>query len=330
VRTRAAGNRRAPIDPRSFETALEALLDELRVRWYSKALHKQTRNVLLRFFTHLRAKHVRDLRAVSEAHVIGYARQLAETKTEKGTRYTAATQRSYLMAVQRLFRFLERQGVILQDPTLNLVLPSWKRLPRAVLNQAHARRLVASPDPLTARGKRDRALLELLYGTAIRVGECDRLELRDLDLARGLLMIRTGKGRKDRMVPVVGRAAAALDVYLRHARPELVKDPREAALFITTWGARLNVKRVQDLVRSHARAAGIELRVTPHTLRHGCATHLLQGGADVRHVQTLLGHSTVQTTALYTHVTPTDLARVVEKAHPRERAWKRRQKTTKQ
>jgi site-specific recombinase XerD len=325
VRTRAAGKR--PIDPRSFEQALEALLDELRVRWYSKALHKDVRNVLLRFFTHLRAKHVRDLRGVTEAHVVEYARKLAGTKTPKGTLYTAATQRSYLMTGQRLFRFLERQGVILQDPTLNLVLPSWKKLPRAVLNQAHARRLIANPDTLTARGKRDRAVLELLYGAAIRVGECERLDLKDLDLARGQLMIRSGKGRKDRVVPLVGRAAAALDVYLREARPELVKDPREGALFISTWGTRFKTNRIQDLVRTNAKAAGIDIRVTPHTLRHGCATHLLQGGADVRHVQKLLGHSSIQTTAIYTHVDTKDLARVMEKAHPRERAWKRRRKT---
>jgi integrase/recombinase XerD len=324
VRIRAAGRRRAPIDPRSFETALEALLDELRVRWYSKQLHKQVRNVLLRFFAFLRAKRVRDLRAVSETHVIEYARVVAGTKTAKGTPYTAATRRSYLMSVQRLFRFLERQGVILQDPTLNLVLPSWKKLPRAVLNQVHARRLVASPDPATPRGKRDRALLELLYGTAIRVGECERLDLKDLDLLRGQLMIRTGKGRKDRVVPVVGRAAAALDDYLKEGRPELVKDPHQGALFITSWGTRLNTKRIQDLVRTNAKATGIDIRVTPHTLRHGCATHLLQGGADVRHVQKLLGHSSLQTTAIYTHVDTKDLARVMEKAHPRERSWARR------
>ncbi len=210
---------------------------------------------------------VRDLRAVSEAHVIEYARIVAETKTERGTRYTAATQRSYLMTVQRLFRYLERQGVIFQDPTLNLVLPSWKKLPRAVLNQAHARRLIANPDTLTPRGRRDRALLELLYGTAIRVGECERIDLKDVDLARGQLMIRSGKGRKDRVVPVVGRAAAALDVYLKDARPELVKDPREPALFITSWGTRVNTKRIQDLVRTNAKAAGIDIRVTPHTPR---------------------------------------------------------------
>jgi len=322
VRTRAAGRRRRQeVDPRSFESALQALLDELTVRWYSKALHKQARTVIERFFFHLRERRIRDLRAVTEAHVVEYARLLSQ-------RYSVATQRTYLTMIQRLFRFLERHGVLLQDPTLNLLLPSWKRLPRAVLNQAHARRLVASPDAHTVRGKRDRAILELLYGTAIRVGECERLDVKDLDLAKGLLFIRSGKGRKDRVVPVVGRAALAIDIYLRNSRPELVRDPRQGALFITSRGTRLVIARIQDLVRANAKLAGLDIRVTPHTLRHGCATHLLQGGADVRHVQKLLGHTSVQTTAIYTHVAPVDLARAVDKAHPRERTWRRRRART--
>ncbi len=323
MRTRAVG-RPLRIDPRVFETALAALDAELRVRWYSQPTLKQAKNVLLRFFAYLRSRRVRDLRSVTEAHVFAYARQLAETKMAKGTRYSPATQRGYLSAVQRLFRFLERQGVILADPTRDLVLPSWKKLPRAVLNQVHARKLMANPDPATARGKRDRAVLELLYGAALRVGECARLDLRDLDLARGLVHVRQGKGRKDRVVPVVGRAAAALAVYLEQARPELVKDPREPALFLTSWGVRLAVKRIQGLVGANARAAGLDIRVTPHTLRHGCATHLLQGGANVREVQQLLGHSSVQTTAIYTKVAPSDLAKVMARTHPRERSWKRR------
>jgi site-specific recombinase XerD len=155
---------------------------------------------------------------------------------------------------------------------------------------------------------------------------CERLDLKDVQLARGLLFIRSGKGRKDRVVPLVGRAAAALDLYLREARPALLKDPREQALFITRFGTRFRVARIQDLVRSNAKAAGLDIRVTPHTLRHGCATHLLQGGADVRHVQKLLGHASVQTTALYTHVVPGELAKVVTKAHPRERLWRSRRK----
>jgi integrase/recombinase XerD len=324
VRTRAGNKRRRPIDPRSFESALEALTAELRARWYSAQLLKQAKNVLLRFFAYLAARRVRDLRGVTEAHVIAYARQLAGTKTAKGACYSVSTQRSYLMTIQRLFRFLEREHVVFDDPTRDLVLPSWTRLPRAVLNQTHARQLVANPDSSTARGKRDRAVLELLYGTAIRVGECERLDVRDLDRSRGLLHIRQGKGRKDRVVPVVGQAQAALETYVDEARPELQRDPHEQALFLTAWGRRLNVHRIQDLVRMNAKAAGLDIRVTPHTLRHGCATHLLQGGANVREVQQLLGHSSVQTTAIYTKVAPDELARVMARTHPRERAWKRR------
>jgi integrase/recombinase XerD len=321
VRTRVAGKRRA-LDPSAFEDVLDRIVGELRARWYSHHNLKAFRLAVLRFLGWLRTKRVRDLRAVTEAHVFAYARQLAETKTAKGTSYAIATQRGHLMAVQRLFRFLAREGVILEDPTRDLVLPSWKKLPRAVLNRTHARKLVANPDPHTARGKRDRAILELLYGAALRVGEAERLDVRDLDRARSVLHVRQGKGRKDRMVPVVGRAADALELYLNEARPDLVKDPQQPALFITTWGTRLNTKRIQDLVRMNAKAAGLDIRVTPHTLRHGCATHLLQGGANVREVQTLLGHASVQTTALYTKVTPDELARVMKKAHPRERSKK--------
>ncbi len=318
--TRAA----AELDLGSFDAVLSAIERELERRWYSVPLRKLARSALLRFFAFLRRRRVRDLRRVTEEHVTAYARELAAHRQLSGKPYAAATQRAHLEMVQRLFRFLVARGALLADPTLDLVLPHWKKLPRAVLNQAQARKLVAAPDPFTARGKRDRAVLELLYGAAIRVGECERLDVRDLDATLEQVHVRLGKGRKDRVVPVTGRALDAVERYLREARPELVTNPRETALFITSRGVRLNVKRIQDLVRMNARAAGIEIRVTPHTLRHGCATHLLQGGADIRQVQALLGHSSVQTTAIYTKVAPVDVAKAMEKAHPRERSWRRR------
>lgn len=323
MRTRAAARRR--IDPRAFEAVLAAFVLELRARWYSKALVKHANLMLRRLFAYLRKRRIRDLRAVGEAEVFAYARQLAEARSAvTGKRYSLSTQRTHLYLVQRLFRFLVRTGVLLQDPTLNLVMPTWRTLPRAVMNQGHARLLIGTPDQATPRGKRDRAILELLYGTAIRVGECERLDVEDADLGKGLLAVRSGKGRKDRIVPLVGRAAEALELYLREARPQLLRDPREPALFLNRVGVRMNVKRIQDLVRANAKAAGLDIRVTPHTLRHGCATHLLQGGADVRHVQALLGHASVATTAVYTHVVPGEIARVLTRSHPREQLWKRR------
>jgi integrase/recombinase XerD len=314
-------------DLRSFDAALQALLEELRVRRYSTSVARQAKRVLPRFFRFLRARKVRDLRAVSEADVVAYARQLQRQKSPMGAPLAAETQRAYLMQVRRLFAFLERRGAILQNPALDLVMPRVEKLPRVVLTQAQVRELVAAPSAATATGKRNRAILELLYGTGIRVTECARLETRDVDLAKGALFIRQGKGKKDRMVPVLGRAAAALDVYLREARPELVRDTTQQAVFLSKIsGGGLSPGAIELLVRESAKAAGIPARVSPHTLRHSFATHLIQGGADVRHVQALLGHSSLSTTAIYTRIVAADLRGVIRKSHPRERTWCRRGK----
>lgn len=295
-----------------------ALLADLRQRFYSDQLLKQSRLQLERFFAFLRKKKVNDLRAVQEAHVFAYARVLSSQVSPLTKKpYSLATQRTYLTLVQRLFRFLLKQGVILRDPTLDLILPSWSKLPRVLINQAQSQRLLATPDLNTDVGKRNRAILELLYGVAIRVGECGRLDLIDIDLDRERVQVRNGKGKKDRVLPLIGRARDSIDLYLRESRPRLLKDPSECALFITDSGKRIRVKWVQALVRTNAKAAGLDVRATPHTLRHACATHLLEGGADVRMVQKLLGHSQVQTTAIYAAVSPKALEKAISRAHPR-------------
>ncbi len=201
--TRVADRR---IDPRSFPQVLEALLGELRGRWYSGTLQKQTALVLERFFAFLRSRRVKDLRAVDESHVFAFARLLASSVSRSTKKpYSIVTQRTYLNVVQRLFRFLLKQGLILRDPSLDLVLPSWKKLPRATINQAQSQRLIAKPDPKTARGKRDRAILELLYGVAIRVGESERLDLNDVDLGRG--ESSSAAGRAARIASCLSSAA---------------------------------------------------------------------------------------------------------------------------
>ena len=310
------------LDPRAFEVVLDALAQDLARRRYSDSLVAQVRHAGAPFFAYLRGEGVRDLRAVTDAHVTAYARHLSKVRSARGTPFSISTQRWLLSFIQRLFRFLEERGAILHNPALDLELPSWRRLPRAVLHQEQARRLVAHPDPHTSRGKKSRAILELLYGTGIRVGECERLDLADVDLGQGVLFIRDGKGKRDRVVPLLGRAADAMDLYLCEARPALVRDPRERALFLTRHGTRLRKKVIQYLVRMNARKAEIPKPLSPHQLRHACATHLLQGGADVRHVQKLLGHASLDTTAIYTHVAPVDLAKAIETAHPREKNWR--------
>jgi integrase/recombinase XerD len=200
-------------------------------------------------------------------------------------------------------------------------MPRVSKLPRIVLSREQARRLMEAPSAFTPLGQRDRALLEVLYGTGIRLRECARLELRDVDLGKGALFVRDGKGKKDRVVPFAGQAVAALDLYLREGRPALARSAREQALFLSSIsGGALDASSIQLAVHNHARAAGLPVAVSPHVLRHTYATHLIQGGADVRHVQKLLGHACLQSTTIYTRVFPRDLAQAVAKAHPRERA----------
>ena len=205
---------------------------------------------------------------------------------------------------------------MLTNPAAALPRPRVEARPRAGLTLAQATRLMAAPWPGAPIGVRDRAILELLYGTGLRLGEAVRADVTDIDLARGVLLVRGGKGRVDRVVPLGGRAAAALDRYLCERRPAL-DTGASGALFLTRDGGRLGAAVMR--VRIQVAARRLALRLTPHGLRHACATHPLRGGADVRHAQALLGHRRLTTTALYTRVAITDLSPVVARCHPRER-----------
>lgn len=289
-------------------------VEELRARRYSDSSLEKAQLELPRLIHHLRENGVADARAVSEAHLVAYARHLATRPTRSGPPLAAASRASTLSTVRRFFSFLARRGLILRDPARSIPLPRTQRLARGILTEAQARRLVAAPFPGSRIGKRDRAILELLYGTGIRLGEAVRADVTDLDLRQRILLVRSGKGKKDRIVPVPGRAAMALGRYLGEARPEIVKRIA-AALFVSRHGGRLSQVGLRAIVKRHGRAIGIEL--TPHALRHTCATHLLRGGADIRHVQELLGHRCLSTTALYTRVAIEDLRQLIARAHPR-------------
>jgi site-specific recombinase XerD len=272
--------------------------------------------VLPALFLHLREEGVTDPRGVAEEHLVRFVRRLA------GQGLAAATQAAYVGTVKRFFAFLKTRGMLLTDPARELSLSTSQRLPPWVLSESQAERLVAAPAAGSILGKRDRAILETLYGTGIRRSECLQADVMDVDLAEGVLLVRDGKGRKDRFVPVLGRAAAALDDYLAAARPALVKHAPEAALFLSSLGRRLSTSGLALVIERHARASGV--RAHPHALRHACATHLLRGGAGVRQVQELLGHRSLATTQLYTRVSVADLRDVMRRTHPRERSWRGR------
>lgn len=308
---------------------LLAHLEELRRRRYSPALLDQARQVFPRFLSHLSDKGVRDVRAVREAHVEAYARHLSWRKTKQGRPLALATQLGHLTMIRRFFRFLLRRRWILEDPTKDLMLPRPDSLPRTVLSLSQARQLMSAPHRFHGRWwwphveKRDHALLELLYGTGIRLGECIRLDVADVDLLQEQLLVRNGKGKKDRVVPIPIRAVQALDAYLRDARPAFVKDRRVSALFTSWLGQRLKSVTLVAMLKRRAKAARLPVSLSPHVLRHSCATHLLKGGADVRHVQEILGHAHLDSTMRYTRVAIADLHKVIERSHPREREWAR-------
>jgi integrase/recombinase XerD len=225
-----------------------------------------------------------------------------------------ATVRRRLAAVRAFLKHRAREGGR-GDAGRTVALPRLgRRLPEA-LTTAEAERIVTSPDA-SPRGLRDRAMLELLYGAGLRVSELVSLRVSDVDLAER--MVRTmGKGGKQRVVPMGKSASEAARIYLQRGRPYLGRMQRGDVLFLNHRGQGITRQAVFQLVREHARQAGIEKEVTPHTLRHSFATHLIEGGADLRSVQEMLGHASIETTQVYTHVSPEHVRRQYKKAHPR-------------
>ncbi len=231
--------------------------------------------------------------------------------------YARASSARKTAAVRALFALLARRGLVPADPTVHLGAPkAGRRLPRA-LRRDQVTALLAAPDPARALGLRDRAVLELLYASGARVSEIAGLDLDGLDLADATARLH-GKGDKDRIVPLGEPACLAVERWLAQGRPAVAARSASPppAVFLSRRGRRLSSDDIRAAVRAAAAAAGLS-RVTPHTLRHSYATHLLEGGADLRSVQELLGHVALSTTQIYTSVSNSHLRRSYEHAHPR-------------
>jgi len=221
-----------------------------------------------------------------------------------------------LTAVRGFHKFLQIDGLAQSDPTVNLETPrGWKRLPKT-LSMVEVDALLAQPDPVTMLGLRDKAMLELLYATGIRVSELVGLRLQDVNLERGFLVVM-GKGSKERVVPLGEAAADAVTSYLERARRLLLKSADSEFLFISSRRRGITRQMFWERIKLHARTAGITSSISPHTLRHCFATHLLDNGADLRAVQAMLGHADISTTQIYTHVSRERLKQIHEKHHPR-------------
>jgi integrase/recombinase XerD len=229
---------------------------------------------------------------------------------------SAATLQRKVACLRSFYRHLRRQDLIADDPTVHLRAPRQNRRLPQVLSRDEVGKLLESPRGTEPPALRDRALLELMYACGLRASEAIGLELGDVDLEDGILRAR-GKGSKERLVPVGATASRALVTYLGRGRPRLVGDRLEASLFVNHRGTRLTRQGLYKIVQRHARAAGLEGKMSPHTLRHTFATHLLAGGCDLRSLQEMLGHADIATTQVYTHLSAERLKEVYHQAHPR-------------
>jgi integrase/recombinase XerD len=259
---------------------------------------------------------------VQAGDVTDYLERLRSGRPPASRAYKASTVGRMLVSVRSFYRFLAQEGELSSDPTVTVGVPKPSRsLPKAI-PLAEVERLVESP-PQDLLGRRDRAILETLYGAGLRISELVSLDVDDIDLPRGLLLVRKGKGSKSRQVPLGRAAVGTVTAYLANSRPELARRSRSissrGALFLNARGGRLSRQGCWKVLKARAEAVGLDHDVSPHTLRHSFATHMLDGGADIRVVQELLGHASLTTTQVYTLVSDSRLREVYESSHPRAR-----------
>jgi integrase/recombinase XerD len=235
----------------------------------------------------------------------------------KERNYATTTVARKIAAARSFFGFMVAEGNIKDNPSQNVDSPKVGRALPKPISISQVRRLLEQPTKLsTPEAKRDKAMLELLYASGMRVSELVSLNLGDIDLDGGFVRC-FGKGHKERLIPIYRQAALAVEEYIKEARPQLTRNDAERALFLNRRGERLTRQGLWQILKGYAKAAELDTEVTPHTLRHSFATHMLSGGADLRSVQELLGHANISTTQVYTHLTTEHIRRTYEKSHPR-------------
>jgi integrase/recombinase XerD len=300
--------------PRLTELMLEFLGYLELERGLSRNTLEAYRSDLEQYGAYLRAHELDPLR-ITPPELAGFVSSLAEGRDGRPAVAPATLQRK-IACLRSFYRHLRREQLIDHDPASELRAPrSRARLPQ-VLSRDEIGRLLNQPNGSGPVALRDRALLETMYACGLRASEAIGLELSDLDLEAGILRAR-GKGSKERLVPVGSKAVASLRLYLDKARPRLVGVRDERRVFVNQRGAGLSRQGLYKIVQRHAAAAGLDHRMSPHTLRHTFATHLLAGGCDLRSLQEMLGHADIATTQIYTHLSADRLRDVYFDAHPR-------------
>ncbi len=301
---------------------LEKFYFDREMEGLSLSTVKADRTLMKYFLSFLMEGDESEVTAITGETMRRYQAWLYGRMGRAGRPLTMVGQYAALVSVRKFFQWLVRRSHILSDPTTAIVLPKQRRgLPKPVMTRREMDRLLAAPDVDKPLGLRDRAILELLYSTGLRNSEARNLRIGDVDVMEGEVTVRRGKGGKDRVVPLGTIAGKYVAHYMKEARAKILNGREDPGyLFVSRNKRRLCAASLQKvIVDRYARWAKVKKNVTPHMFRHTCATHMLRGRADIRHIQALLGHARLDTTQVYTRVEVGDLKRELKRCHPRER-----------
>ena len=315
------GRRSKPKPPKPPATALAQLLekhlDYIRMRNYSEITIKSRRVHIGFFLRWANERGITEPVEVTRTVLEAYQRHVFHYRKKNGEPLAFTGQQDRLVPLRVWFKWMARQHHILHNPASELEMPKLGfRLPKAVLTAAEAEQILAQPKIHEPLGLRDRAILETFYSTGMRRTELANIKLWDLDVERGTVMIRQGKGKKDRVIPLGDRAALWVRKYVMDARPLLTIEPDDGFVFLSNAGESLSLDYLTEMVRGYVENSGISKRGACHMFRHTMATLMLEGGADIRFIQAMLGHAKLETTQIYTHVAIRQLQEIHRATHP--------------
>jgi len=314
---RARHSRLEDISRSSFYPYLKLFIEHGEVHGVSPDTTRRRRSALRRFILWCNERDLNEPQQITKPILERYKRYLFYYRKPDGNPLSIGSQNVMLTPLRSFFKWLTRENHILYNPASELEIPKKpKRLPRAILHLDDIENVLNQTNIKTVQGIRDRAIIEVLYSTGMRRMELAKLSIYDIDVKRSIVYIKEGKGNKDRVIPIGERALAWLEKYKLEVRPELVVEPDTGILFLTDYGEPFERDQLSNRVKKYLTKAGIDVVGSCHLLRHACATHMLDNGADIRFIQAMLGHDDLNTTEIYTRVSIEKLKAVHGATHP--------------
>jgi len=308
---------KAVIEASGFYPYMQSFLEWTQVKGQSKDTLRRRQAALRRFIHWCDERDLQQPQEITKPILERYQRHLYYYRKSDGQPLTYGSQHAFLTPIRSFFKWLTKENHILYNPASELELPRKpKRLPKTILDIEQVETIINQPDIETVTGLRDRAIMELLYSTGIRRMELANLMLFDIDPRRGTLLVRAGKGGKDRFIPIGERALAWVEKYRNEARPELATGFDDNRLFLTDQGQAFRRNALSGRIKRYIEQAGLDVQGSCHLFRHAMATHMLENGADIRFIQAMLGHEDLSTTQIYTQVSIKKLAEIHAATHP--------------